>query len=305
MKKYLITSILIIFNYPLLAKEFIITPTKVNPGDFIIITTSAKNFTNLTATSSLTHNISFPFYFTSEGSISIIPVPIETKKRIALIQILENNKIIQEIKVKINLTKKEKTQKPRRLNLTKESSEILNQKEIIEEDIKYIFSKIKSISLHYFQNYSSPSLSLPSNNKITSPFGKLRIYSNGVKRYHKGVDFSYTPDPNVYSVGNGIVIISRNFLASGESVYLYHGYGIISSYFHLEERYVKEGDYIKKGQIIGKIGKTGIVTGPHLHSGLYIVGRNGYIPINLISYISKSENLIKIAYKKLNKNYLN
>ncbi|MGB9621370.1 MAG: M23 family metallopeptidase, partial [Brevinematia bacterium] len=76
------------------------------------------------------------------------------------------------------------------------------------------------------------------------------------------------------------------------------GYGILSSYFHLEQKYVQEGEYVKKGQIIGKIGKTGIATGPHLHFGIYILGKKGYVPINPLSYISIFNKLTTIHESK-------
>ncbi|KAF0200512.1 MAG: lysostaphin, partial [bacterium] len=59
----------------------------------------------------------------------------------------------------------------------------------------------------------------------------------------------------------------------GNCIFLDHGHGIISAYLHLSSVMVKEGDIVKKGQIIGKVGSTGIASGPHLHWGMYVLGK--------------------------------
>ncbi len=66
----------------------------------------------------------------------------------------------------------------------------------------------------------------------------------------------------------GVVIESGDFFFSGNLVYLHHGQGLISLFAHLSKINVKIGDKVKKGQVIGEVGATGRVTGPHLHWSL-------------------------------------
>ena len=70
----------------------------------------------------------------------------------------------------------------------------------------------------------------------------------------------------------GRVILTGNNFFAGNSVYLDHGQGLISMYFHLSAIHVAEGDLVERGQVIGLVGKTGRVTGAHLNYGEYING---------------------------------
>ena len=62
-------------------------------------------------------------------------------------------------------------------------------------------------------------------------------------------------------------------MVNGNCIFLDHGHGVISAYLHLSSLLVKEGDFVNKGQVIGKVGSTGIASGPHLHWGMYVLGK--------------------------------
>ena len=70
----------------------------------------------------------------------------------------------------------------------------------------------------------------------------------------------------------GRVILTGNHFFAGNSVYIDHGQGLISMYFHLSAINVADGEMVERGRIIGLVGKTGRVTGAHLHYGVYING---------------------------------
>lgn len=235
-------------------------------------------------------NLLFPFHRSSNTYFSIIPIPPDIRVKEVFLyverdgKIISSNTVILEYLDKIDL-------RPRRLTLPKQSREILKNKERIASDIQFIVNTISKLDLKSFVSDSIPVFSLPSTNAITSTFGISRMYSDGRIRYHRGVDFSSEPDDNVYAVADGIVVISSNFLANGESIYIYHGVGILSSYFHLKERYVNAGDRVRRGQVIGKIGQTGISTAPHLHLGMYIVGIGGYVAFNPLTLITNEQTL--------------
>lgn len=104
---------------------------------------------------------------------------------------------------------------------------------------------------------------------VTGVFGSQRIL-NGVERnLHNGFDIAVPTGTPVFAMTDGIVrLTADNFYYSGNYILLDHGQGLNSFYLHLNEIVVKEGQKVKKGQIIGKVGTTGRSTGPHLHWGV-------------------------------------
>lgn len=92
---------------------------------------------------------------------------------------------------------------------------------------------------------------------------------------HKGVDFGWYSDNHhnqwIYAVDNGVVIYNRHQISGGYVIHIKHDSGFVSEYGHLlkNSQQVKEGEKVKKGQKIAKMGKSGMVTGEHLHFGLY------------------------------------
>ena len=118
----------------------------------------------------------------------------------------------------------------------------------------------------------------PNEGEISTVFGVQRYY-NGVfadDYYHRGVDYAGDTGSSVIAPASGYVrllgTVAQGFLLHGNTIGLDHGQGVVSIFLHLSKIYVKEGDFIKAGQVIGAVGATGAVTGPHLHWGLYVNG---------------------------------
>ena len=119
----------------------------------------------------------------------------------------------------------------------------------------------------------------PSSGPKSTTYGvKRRV--NGVidpEYFHKGLDFAASQGSNIISPENSKVLLagpeSKGFVVNGNCIFLDHGHGVVSGYLHLSKLLVKEGDIVKKGQIIGKVGSTGIASGPHLHWGIYVSGK--------------------------------
>jgi murein DD-endopeptidase MepM/ murein hydrolase activator NlpD len=105
---------------------------------------------------------------------------------------------------------------------------------------------------------------------LRSPFGKYRSYSDGKKSYHTGLDLSAERGIPVESAAAGIVLVAHEQAIFGNVVIVHHGDGVATSYNHLDEIDVKEGDQVEQGQVLGKLGATGQATGPHLHWGLEV-----------------------------------
>lgn len=106
---------------------------------------------------------------------------------------------------------------------------------------------------------------LPRDSRVTSEFGGGRIFNGRVSSRHMGLDLRGARGDTVLATARGVVSLVEPFLLAGNVVYLNHGAGLLSAYFHLSAQLVEVGDTVEAGQPIGLVGATGRVTGPHLH----------------------------------------
>ena len=111
------------------------------------------------------------------------------------------------------------------------------------------------------------------NGEPSGNFGKRRVLNGKPKSPHSGVDYSAPAGEKVRAVSSGKVKMADDLYYSGYTVLLDHGGGLVSQYFHLQEITVEEGAAVEAGDLLGRVGSTGRVTGPHLHFGLRLYGR--------------------------------
>jgi murein DD-endopeptidase MepM/ murein hydrolase activator NlpD len=112
----------------------------------------------------------------------------------------------------------------------------------------------------------------PVEGEISTGFGLNRIINGQRRSQHTGVDLRAEEGTPVLASNHGLVVLVDELFFSGKSVILDHGWGLYSMYFHLSEALVKEGNLVRAGTILGRVGSTGRSTGPHLHWGIRISG---------------------------------
>jgi murein DD-endopeptidase MepM/ murein hydrolase activator NlpD len=121
----------------------------------------------------------------------------------------------------------------------------------------------------------------PRSSAITSEFGSGRVFNGRVTSRHLGVDFRGNVGDTIRAANRGVVALVDTFYLAGKVVYIDHGGGIVTGYFHLSRPLVTAGDTVSAGDRIGLVGATGRVTGPHLHWS----ARYGTITVNPLSLV--------------------
>ena len=135
--------------------------------------------------------------------------------------------------------------------------------ERIKNDNKLI---IKARSIDSDLEYFSNKFKVPVDNSIiTGVYGSQRILNGIPKSPHYGLDFAATEGTKVKAMLDGIVTLSeKNLYYTGGTIIFDHGHGVSTLYMHMKDIYVKNGESIKQGDVIGTVGKTGRATGAHL-----------------------------------------
>lgn len=100
---------------------------------------------------------------------------------------------------------------------------------------------------------------------VTGRFGTGRVFNGRLRSRHLGVDFDGAIGDSVLATNRGVVAYTGDLYYSGTTVFIDHGAGLLTGYLHLSRVLVAVGDTVAPGQLIGRVGATGRVTGPHLH----------------------------------------
>jgi murein DD-endopeptidase MepM/ murein hydrolase activator NlpD len=107
---------------------------------------------------------------------------------------------------------------------------------------------------------------------VPARFGSRRVINGEPRSPHTGGDMTLPEGTPVRAVAGGRVVFSGEQFFGGNELVIDHGGGVFSMYFHLSERSVAEGQVVRKGDPVGKVGATGRATGPHLHFGVRVTG---------------------------------
>jgi murein DD-endopeptidase MepM/ murein hydrolase activator NlpD len=130
-------------------------------------------------------------------------------------------------------------------------------------------------------------MGLPAAAAIVSPFGRKRAYDGGAfDHFHSGTDFGGASGTPILAAASGYVVFVGPLNVRGNATIIDHGWGVFTGYWHQTEQYVQVGDFVSAGQVLGTIGSTGRVTGPHLHWELWVNG----VPVDPMQWVQQSFN---------------
>jgi len=129
-----------------------------------------------------------------------------------------------------------------------------------------------------YNSFSTPvdldrGFKLPLEGVTTSLFGHRRFFNGKPRSPHSGLDIAGDTGAPIQAAGNATVVLAEPLYFNGNTLFLDHGQGLITMYCHLSDLKAEVGNKVMRGEIIGLVGATGRVTGPHLH---WSVSLNGY-----------------------------
>ncbi len=125
--------------------------------------------------------------------------------------------------------------------------------------------QLRSDALGWRQNFV-----WPVTGRISGLFGSQRIYRGSPGSYHSGLDIAVPTGTAFVAPADGVIILAAKspFTLEGNLLMMDHGMGLNSAFLHCSELLVREGEFVRQGQIIGRVGATGRASGPHLHWGM-------------------------------------
>ncbi|WP_291441375.1 M23 family metallopeptidase [Desulfovibrio sp.] len=107
---------------------------------------------------------------------------------------------------------------------------------------------------------------------VSSLFGLKRVFNGQPRGLHRGLDLRAAEGTPIVACADGRVALTGDLYFSGNVVYINHGEGVFTAYLHMSKILVTQGQPVRKGEVIGLVGATGRVTGPHLHLSLLVQG---------------------------------
>jgi len=112
---------------------------------------------------------------------------------------------------------------------------------------------------------ATPFLDLPTDGRLTARFGLRRFFNGQPRKPHSGIDIAAPAGTVVRAPAAGTVLRIGDYFFNGNTLFIDHGQGLVTMYNHLRRVRVSVGDHVQRGEVIGEVGQTGRVTGPHLH----------------------------------------
>ncbi len=221
-----------------------------------------------------------------EGGVyrSIIPVPLGSPGRVlADLEIKRGNGALERLLVRLPVARRDVELE--RVRLPRQYVEPLDSALLERVARERAAQRVALNQAHRSERMWSGQFSWPGLHRVTGTFGARRDINGAAQSVHSGLDLGAPEGTPVLAPARGVVSLVGDFFYQGKLVYLDHGSGWSTGYFHLSEILVALGDTVEAGQAIGLVGATGRVTGPHLHW----VARYGRLYVDPAALLKLSE----------------
>jgi murein DD-endopeptidase MepM/ murein hydrolase activator NlpD len=255
--------------------EFEISSSQSFPGELLTIFAKyAEENDNVCIESDLIKQ-EIPFYEYEKGKFVVIPLSYDLKPSEYIISLTVKNdsnaflgksQPLQSHEINVNILSKDFP--IQYLTVSEEVDQSTRNDAAYEEYNKYVGAVRKTNTP--VKMWDGVFIK-PVEGRITTEYGMRRFVNNSPTSYrHSGIDIAANKGMPVMAANSGKVILARHLILTGNTVLIDHGYGIISWSYHMDSIKVKEGEDVKKGQLIGEVGSTGFSTGPHLHFAISV-----------------------------------
>lgn len=161
--------------------------------------------------------------------------------------------------------------------------EEMERLDVREANLKSQIEEIYDVHDDILRYLDATPKNLPLPGWVTSGFGMRRSPYSHIRKMHYGLDIAAPIGTSIQAPAAGVILLAEFRGGYGRKVIIDHGYGICTVYAHASKLYVKEGETVERGDIIGEVGSSGASTGPHLHYEIHVDG----IPTDPITFITK------------------
>ena len=256
----------LIYQHPI---SYELTDTTFQPGDCIGIQIQYAQNLDYKVTTDFYDGTIGLFYkdSTEESLVGLIPIDPRTAPGDYSLRFYQASTGI--LLKEYELTISEKFFEKQELTIASSTASLKSDDNAIKDAEKYKGAKDYSVG----EKLWNGAFLQPVQGRISTEYSMIRTVNGGQESSrHSGIDIAAPLGTPVLATEKGIVTFASDLIISGNVITLDHGYGVFSSYVHLDKIFVSVGDVVEEGDIIGEVGTTGYSTGPHLH---FTIWKNG------------------------------
>ncbi len=259
----LMTSVITLKTQPV----FTLNQTNYRPGDLIVISGHHLNDSDHISIDTNIYSQGAKFHADGSNHYLLLPLMSKTSPGNYFVKLIDDSgKLIENLTIPV-VEKEFATQYLE----TSSSTESLRN-EAAYDQLNEAFARGRD-NLNPSKLWTGPFIRPVEGGRISTEYGETRYTNdNVVASRHSGIDFALPTGTPVYASQSGIVTLAEELIITGNTLFIDHGFGLISQYYHLDKIYVESGQKVKVGDLVAEIGTTGYSTGPHLHFSIYYSG---------------------------------